>query len=125
MSSSDPSAELLQAKRRIRNLEEKLKAIEQEAREELSGLRNRVKDLSGLGGAVAEGKVEPVKEENKVVRDDDTHYFDSYAYNGQYHQPRYNSGLCTRETDLAAVSSSNRHVCPVHLLLARVIFGAY
>jgi len=82
-SSSDPSAELLQAKRRIRHLEEKLKSLEEEAREELGGLRNRVKDLSGLGSAVTEGKVEVVKEEKKVVRDDDSHYFDSYAYNGE------------------------------------------
>lgn len=95
-SSSDPSAELLQAKRRIRHLEEKLKSLEEEAREELGGLRNRVKDLSGLGGAVTEGKVEVVKEEKKVVRDDDSHYFDSYAYNGES-QTLFESICGTRE----------------------------
>lgn len=52
-STAAPKDELLVAKRRIRNLEEKLRALESEARQEISSLQKAVQSMTGLGNAGA------------------------------------------------------------------------
>lgn len=76
--STDSSAELAQATRRIRHLEEKIAALEASAKAELDLMRKTLAARLNIVADVDRPKEEVVKKE----RDDDTHYFDSYAYNG-------------------------------------------
>lgn len=80
--SSNPSSELAKATRRIRHLEEKLAALEGSAKAELELMRKT------LGARLNISDEAPAPKEEKKERDDDTHYFDSYAYNGQYGRRR-------------------------------------
>lgn len=75
---TDSSAELTQATRRIRHLEEKIAALEASAKAELDLMRKTLAARLNLATEADKPKEVVVKKE----RDDDTHYFDSYAYNG-------------------------------------------
>ncbi|CED83230.1 Protein arginine N-methyltransferase PRMT1 and related enzymes [Phaffia rhodozyma] len=90
----ESDAELQKARRKIRSLEDKIKALQAEAQYELGSLKNILKDRMNASNGVesrevevkdgAEGEGKKVNEEGKgkgKERDDDSHYFDSYAYN--------------------------------------------
>lgn len=100
------SSDLLSAERRILALEQKLANLQSSAADEITSLRSALLERSGVASAASELQADKGKgkanstdaaegDKKKVVingpgmqkvegekgRDDDSHYFDSYAYN--------------------------------------------
>lgn len=73
---------MTKANRRIRLLEEKLAALESSARAELELMRRTFADRLNIGDDVDTAKKDTIVKKEPGERDDDTHYFDSYSYNG-------------------------------------------